>query len=66
MVKQATREFGRADQIDEVLGLDGVIAKKLASIIVFAGNIEYHLEKAIWSLKGTTPKAFDRKQTLGP
>ena len=56
MVKQAIREFGRADQVDEVLSLNGIIAQKLASIIVFAGNIEYHLEKAIWSLKDTNPE----------
>ena len=56
MVKQSTREFGRADQINEVLGLDDIVAPKLASIIIFAGNIEYHLEKAIWSLNGIDPK----------
>ena len=50
MTRQSTREFGRAGQIDEVLGLDGIVAPKPASILIFAGNIEYHLEKAIWSL----------------
>ncbi len=56
MVQQSTREFGRADRIDEVLGLEGIVAQKLASIITFAGSIEYHMEKAIWSLEGIDPK----------
>ena len=58
MRKQSTREFGRADQIDEALGLDGIIGPKLASIIIFAANIEYHLEQAIWSLNCIDPKGM--------
>ena len=66
MVKQLIREFGRADQIDEVLGLDGIVAPKLASIIIFAGNIEYHLEKAIWLLNGIDPKGVRPKTDAKP
>ncbi|RKQ89628.1 hypothetical protein C7435_3333 [Maricaulis maris] len=36
-MKQA---FGRAEQLEAVLALDQVVATKLASIIVFAANIE--------------------------
>ena len=56
MTTQPTREFGQADRIDQVLGLDDVIGPKLASIIVFAANIEYHLERAIWALNGIDPR----------
>lgn len=55
------REFGRADQLDAALGLDAVVGSKLASIIVFAANIEYHLERAIWVLEGIEPKGIRPK-----
>ncbi|WP_306259919.1 hypothetical protein [Pararhizobium sp. IMCC21322] len=58
MSKQATQEFGRADRIDEALGLDEIVGPKLASIIVLAANIEYHLERAIWALDGIDPKGI--------
>lgn len=58
MSKQPTREFGRADRIDQALGLDEVVGPKLASIIVFAANIEYYLERAIWVLDDIDPKGI--------
>jgi hypothetical protein len=60
-MKHSTREFGRADQLDTALGLDPVVGPKLASIIVFAANIEYHLERAIWVLEGIDPKGIRPK-----
>ncbi len=64
MRKQPTREFGRADLIDKALGLDDIVGTKLASIIVFAANIEYHLERAIWALGNIDPKGT-RPETDG-
>lgn len=60
-MKHSTQEFGRADQLDTALGLDAVVGPKLASIIVFAANIEYHLERAIWVLEGIDPKGIRPK-----
>lgn len=60
-MKHSTEEFGRADQLDAALGLDGVVGPKLASIIVFAANIEYHLERAIWVLEDIDPKGIRPK-----
>lgn len=57
-MKHPTRDFGGADQLDAALGLDATIGPKLASIIVFAANIEYHLERAIWVLEGIDPKGI--------
>jgi hypothetical protein len=58
MKKQHTWEFGRADQLDVALGLDHIVGPKLASIIVFAANIEYHLERAIWVLERIDPQGI--------
>ena len=58
MTKQHTRAFGRADQLDAALGLDQIVGPKLASIIAFAANIEYHLERAIWVLEKIDPKGI--------
>lgn len=56
MPEQPTREFGRADLIDQALGLDDAMGSRLASIIVLAANIEFYLERAIWALNGIDPK----------
>jgi len=61
-MKQATKEFGRADHLDAALGLDAIVGPKLASIIVFAANIEHYLERAIWVLEGIDPQGT-RPQT---
>ena len=56
MIRYSSHEFARADQLDAALGLDDDAARMLASIIVFAGNIEYHLERALWVLKEIDPE----------
>lgn len=58
MRKQPTQEFGQADLIDAALGLNDVVGPKLASIIFFAGSIEFHLERAIWALDGINPEGI--------
>lgn len=58
MSRQPAHAFGRADQLDAVLGMDDHAARKLASIIVFAANIEYHLERALWVLEKIDPKGL--------
>lgn len=60
-MKHSSMEFGRADHLDAALGLDAVVGSKLASIIVFAANIEYHLERAIWVLEDIDPKGIRPK-----
>lgn len=67
-MKQPIKQYGRASLMDEVLGLDEVTAPKVASIVVHAGNIEHHLERAIWILekidpKGTRPKTDSKPIT---
>src|SRR5437899_2908764 len=49
-------EYGRADLIQELLGLSPSVGQKLAAIITFAGSIEYHLERALWKLRRIDPK----------
>ena len=66
MRKQPTREFGRADRLDEALGLDDVIGPTLASIIVYAANIEYYLERAIWALNGIDPRGVRPETDASP
>lgn len=55
-MKQPTKQYGRASLTDEALGLDDVTSPKVASIIVHAGNIEHHLERAIWILEKIDPR----------
>jgi hypothetical protein len=63
-MKSPTKDFGRADSLEAALGLDSIVGPKLASIIVFAANIEYHLERAIWVLEGIDPRGI-RPETDG-
>ena len=65
-MKQPTKQYGRASLMDEVLGLDEVTAPKVASIIVHAGNIEHHLERAIWILEKIEPKGIGPKTDSKP
>ncbi|WP_428153854.1 hypothetical protein [Brevundimonas sp.] len=53
-----TRDFGRGEAIQARLGIDLISGELLAAIIIFAANIEFHLEGAIWKLRGQamTPK----------
>lgn len=67
-MKQPTKQYGQASLMDQALGLDEITAPKVASIIVHAGNIEHHLERAIWTLekiepKGTRPKTDSKPIT---
>lgn len=52
--------------MDEALGLDEVTSPKVASIIVHAGNIEHHLERAIWILEKIDPKGIRPKTDSKP
>lgn len=60
MREQPTKIYGRADLIDKALGLD-IFGEKVASIILFAGNIEHHLERAIWVLDRVDPQGVRPK-----
>jgi hypothetical protein len=51
-------EYGRADLVQELLGLSPPIGQKVAAIITFAGSIEYYLERALWRLRGIDPKGI--------
>ncbi|MGY8666165.1 hypothetical protein Q3C01_27965 [Bradyrhizobium sp. UFLA05-109] len=52
----AMKEYGRADIIQQRLGLSPSIGQKLAAIITFAGSIEYNLERALWRLRRIDPR----------
>lgn len=54
----AMKNYGRADFIQQQLGLSPTVGQKLAAIITFAGSIEYHLERALWKLQGIDPKGI--------
>lgn len=54
--KSKVHEIGRADEIDRALSLDERTSKQIASIIIFSGNIEFHLERAIWRLDNQDPR----------
>lgn len=38
------------------MGLNAEVAQKIAAILIFAGNIEFRLERAIWRLQSHAPK----------
>lgn len=65
-MKQPTKQYGRASFMDEALGLDEITSPKVASIIVQAGNIEHHLERAIWILEKIDPKGIRPKTDSKP
>ncbi|CTQ50724.1 hypothetical protein JDO7802_02751 [Jannaschia donghaensis] len=65
-MKQPAKQYGRASLMDKTLGLDEITAPKVASIIVHAGNIEHHLERAIWILEKIEPKGIRPKTDLKP
>jgi hypothetical protein len=54
----AMKAYGRADLIQQQLGLSPPIGQKIAAIITFAGSIEYHLERALWRLRRIDPKGI--------
>lgn len=56
------------EKIDKALGLSAELAGRIGSIIVYTGNIEYQLERAIWVIegidpRGTRPKTADKSIT---
>ncbi|MCA0012095.1 hypothetical protein LB561_13810 [Mesorhizobium sp. B292B1B] len=50
--------YGRADLLEERLGLKPVVGQRIAAIIIFAATIEHHLERALWKLKGLNPQGI--------
>jgi hypothetical protein len=58
MKKLAVDEYGKADRMELQWGLHPLIGQKIASIIIFAGSIEYYLERAIWRVRNIDPKGI--------
>ncbi|MBB3473485.1 hypothetical protein [Sphingomonas sp. BK345] len=56
MSQDALRRFGRADALQSALGLTPETGLGIAAIVSFAGAIEYHLERAIWRMRGVEPR----------
>jgi hypothetical protein len=54
-------QVGMADQLDEAWGINLIVGQKVASLVALFGSVEYHLERAIWKLKGIDPKELDPK-----
>ena len=54
----ALRDYGRADDLAECLGLTPDVAAKIAAIITFSGAIEYYLERALWRLRDIEPNGI--------
>lgn len=57
-------EYGNPDGIQIHFGITPEISYYVSGIIVFAGLIEYHLERFIWRINGVDPKG-QRPQTDG-
>ncbi|MEI3805886.1 hypothetical protein V6R85_15305 [Agrobacterium sp. CCNWLW32] len=57
-------QVGRADDLDEAWGIDLITGQKVASLVALFGAVEFHLERAIWKLKGIDPKGI-RPETDG-
>lgn len=47
---------GRPDELEAALGLNPLTAQQIAAILIFAGNVEFRLERAIWRLQSHIPK----------
>ena len=56
MLDDPMHTFGRADELAEAMGLTPQMALQVAPILVFAANIEFRLEQAIWRVQGHSPK----------
>ena len=52
------KEYGKADLVQQRLGLSPSVGQKIAAIITFAGCIEHHLERALWKLLNIDPKGI--------
>lgn len=49
-------DASRPDLLEANLGLSASIAPKIGALIVFAGNVEFRLERAIWRLQKHAPR----------
>ncbi len=47
-----THEYGKAEALQVRFGINIITGELLAAIIIFGANIEFHLEQAIWQLRG--------------
>lgn len=47
---------GRPDELEGTLALSWQAARQIGAIVVFAGNVEFRLERAIWRLQGHVPR----------
>lgn len=50
-----THVYGRSGALQERFGIDQNTGPLLAAILIFGGNTENHLERAIWRLEDWTP-----------
>lgn len=52
MNRMPTHQYGQGESLQGHMGIDILLSEKIAAIIVFSANIENHLERAIWLLRG--------------
>jgi len=50
--------YGKADAVQKHFGITDKTAYYISGIVVFAGVIEFHLERFIWRLNGLDPKGL--------
>lgn len=60
------RLYGNSPAIEASMELDPHTCRKLTAIIIYCGNIEYHLERAIWKLAAIDPKGIRPKTDSKP
>ena len=60
----AVKEYGRSSLIEIGWNLHLPSSQKIAAIITYFGTLEYYIERAVWSLKGVSPKGI-RPETDG-
>lgn len=56
MIENPMTTIGRPDELEAALGLNALVAPHIGAIVIFAGNVEYRLEKAIWRLQNHAPE----------
>ena len=57
---------GRPDLLEGSLGLSQATAAQIGAIIIFAGNVEFRLERAIWRLQGHSPRGVQHATDAQP
>lgn len=57
---------GRPDLLAGSLGLSQATAAQIGAIIIFAGNVEFRLERAIWRLQGHSPRGVQHATDSQP